>query len=79
MLLPEKTFYQITVSDNGIGIKKEFHNKIFEMFYRVSENSIGSGLGLYLVKETVKKLDGEVKLHSDLGKGTTFVIHLPNI
>ena len=69
----------IKVSDNGIGIKKEFHNKIFEMFYRVSENSIGSGLGLYLVKETVKKLDGEVTLHSDLGKGTTFVIHLPNI
>jgi signal transduction histidine kinase len=68
----------IIVKDNGIGINKEQHEKIFEMFYRVSENSVGSGLGLYLVKETVAKLNGKIKVHSELGRGTEFQILIPN-
>jgi signal transduction histidine kinase len=68
----------IVVRDNGIGIQKEQHQKIFDMFYRVSENSVGSGLGLYLVKETVAKLNGRIKIDSELGLGTEFRILIPN-
>jgi signal transduction histidine kinase len=49
------------------------------MFYRVSTNSIGSGLGLYIVKETVDKLQGAIELRSEPGKGSEFSIHLPNL
>jgi PAS domain S-box-containing protein len=68
----------IVVEDNGIGIDKALHDKIFEMFYRVSNNSIGSGLGLYLVKECLKKLNGTIEVESEKGKGTLFRINIPN-
>lgn len=68
----------ILVKDNGIGIGKEFHPKIFDMFYRVSELSEGSGLGLYIVKEMIHKLEGEIGFDSELGAGTTFNIRIPN-
>jgi PAS domain S-box-containing protein len=68
----------IKVQDNGIGISKEFHDKIFDMFYRISSESNGSGLGLYIVKETVDKLRGCIELQSEPGKGSTFSIHIPN-
>lgn len=69
---------QITVSDNGIGIGSEDLNKVFEMFYRASEQSVGSGLGLYIVKNAVEKLGGKVSLESELGMGTKFQLVLPN-
>lgn len=69
----------ITVRDNGIGIAEEYHQKIFDMFFRVSEKSNGSGLGLYLVKETVDKLNGRIGLRSEPGEGTTFDIFLPSL
>jgi signal transduction histidine kinase len=69
----------ILVRDNGIGIDKENQKKVFNMFYRVSSKSVGSGLGLYIVKETVEKLSGEIKLKSEVGKGTEFSIRLPNL
>ncbi|MDB5191086.1 MAG: arcB 3 [Segetibacter sp.] len=68
----------IAIQDNGIGIKKELQCKVFDMFYRVSQNSEGSGLGLYIVKQTIEKLDGQVAIDSVLGRGTTFQINLPN-
>lgn len=67
----------ICVEDNGIGIAPEHHAKIFDMFYRASEKSHGSGLGLYIVKETIEKLRGKVEVNSIPGKGTTFSIQLP--
>jgi signal transduction histidine kinase len=67
----------IVIKDNGIGISQEFHPKIFDMFYRVSETSEGSGLGLYIVKETIQKLNGQIFFDSELGAGTTFNIHIP--
>jgi len=70
---------EIMVKDNGIGISKDLHDKIFEMFYRVTENSVGSGLGLYLVKETVEKLNGEIKVDSHPGVGTEFSLQIPNL
>jgi signal transduction histidine kinase len=68
----------ITVKDNGIGISAEQHNKIFEMFYRVSEASVGSGIGLYIVKEAVDSLNGKINLLSEPGKGSEFRITIPN-
>ncbi|HMG15972.1 MAG TPA: ATP-binding protein [Saprospiraceae bacterium] len=68
----------IIVQDNGIGIRSELHNKIFDMFYRVSEDSIGSGLGLYIVKEAVAKLNGHIALESAVGEGSKFTIKIPN-
>ncbi|PSL25844.1 PAS domain-containing sensor histidine kinase [Chitinophaga ginsengisoli] len=69
----------IAVRDNGIGIPAEYHEKIFDMFYRISEKSTGSGLGLYLVKETIDKLKGRISLQSVPGEGTTFNIFLPSL
>ena len=68
----------ITFKDNGIGIEPHSLEKIFNMFYRASEQSDGSGLGLYIVKNATDKLRGEVQVASTLGEGTTFIIHLPN-
>ncbi len=69
---------RIFVSDNGQGIAKAHVDKVFEMFYRGSETKSGSGLGLYIVKETVDKLSGRVSLTSELGKGTTITLTIPN-
>jgi signal transduction histidine kinase len=69
----------ISVEDNGIGIEEKYHEKIYEMFYRASEASKGSGLGLYIVKETVTKLNGTISLTSQPDIGTTFIITLPNL
>lgn len=70
---------RITISDNGQGIAPEHHSRLFRMFYRASESSFGSGIGLYIVKETVSKLSGTISFHSDEGAGTTFNVYLPNM
>jgi PAS domain S-box-containing protein len=70
---------EIIITDNGLGIDKENAPKVFDMFYRVSKKSVGSGLGLYIVKETVEKLKGSISLESELGVGTAFRILLPNL
>ncbi len=70
---------RIRVSDNGIGIEEKHQNKIFNMFYRASENSKGAGLGLYIVKEAVAKLGGTIKVQSEFGQFTAFDIVIPNL
>lgn len=70
---------EISVTDNGIGIPKEYLHKIFEMFYRATDRSEGAGLGLYIVRETVDKLQGSIAVQSEVGQGTTFRITLPNL
>lgn len=65
--------------DNGQGIAPEHQKDIFKMFYRASESSKGSGLGLYIVRETIEKLGGEISVSSVLGKGTEFTIELPSL
>jgi signal transduction histidine kinase len=67
----------LTVRDNGIGIKEYHLDKIFDMFYRTSDHSTGSGLGLYIVRETIKKLGGTISVESAVNQGTTFTIELP--
>ena len=69
----------IRISDNGMGIGQEHLERIFEMFYRATDERQGSGLGLYIVKETIEKLSGEVQVTSELGVGTTFTFKIPNM
>ena len=70
---------QISVEDNGIGIRPEYLSKIYQMFYRADENAKGSGLGLYIVKNTIEKLGGKINAESQHRLGTTFSISLPNL
>jgi PAS domain S-box-containing protein len=69
----------IEVTDNGIGISETFLPKIFEMFFRATQEFTGSGLGLYIVKETVEKLQGKVVVKSKMRQGSTFKVTLPNL
>ena len=68
---------QIDVEDNGQGIRTENLDRIFDMFYRASSSSDGTGLGLYIVKEALAKLRGTIFVKSFFGKGSTFTILLP--
>ncbi len=70
---------EIIVKDNGIGISKDKQEKVFDMFYRVSKSSVGSGLGLYLVREAASKLDGHITLESAPGVGSSFIVSIPNL
>ena len=74
-------FVRISISDTGIGIPQEDLNKIFEKFHR-SQNAIqtepnGSGLGLYIAKNIIKRLGGDIGVESTLRRGTTFWFTLP--
>jgi PAS domain S-box-containing protein len=64
--------------DNGIGIELQYVDKIFELFFRATEQSQGTGLGLFIVKDTIVKLKGKIDVKSSPGKGTTFTVSLPN-
>lgn len=68
-----------TISDNGIGIAPENHLKIFQLFFRATERSIGTGVGLYVVKEAIEKMVGNIYVTSALGEGSTFRVILPNL
>ncbi|KAA2219311.1 PAS domain S-box protein [Maribacter flavus] len=68
----------IEIKDNGIGIKKKSQEKIYDMFYRDSSDEMGSGIGLFIVKEIINKLDGTIELDSKPKIGTTFTLTLPN-
>ena len=67
------------VQDTGIGLSKEQLGKLFERFYRAdpSHNIPGTGLGLSIAKEIAKKHNGDIEVDSELGKGSTFTVHLP--
>ena len=67
----------IEVSDNGQGILLEHQPKIFEMFFRATKNASGTGLGLYILKRSVDRLNGTVALRSEIGQGSTFTVKLP--
>lgn len=68
----------IDIEDNGEGILPEIQSKIFNMFFRGNHNSKGSGLGLYIAREAAEKLNGNISVQSEYGKGTTFRLELEN-
>jgi signal transduction histidine kinase len=74
----EGRYVVIELEDNGQGVGREYQDLIFDMYFRASERSKGNGLGLYIVKKAVEKLDGSISIKSEVGKGSTFTIMLPN-
>jgi light-regulated signal transduction histidine kinase (bacteriophytochrome) len=72
--------WEVAVSDNGIGIDPKDHDKIFGMFRRLhgDERFEGTGLGLALVKRIVENANGTIRVESQLGEGSTFLITLPD-
>lgn len=69
--------WSLNISDNGQGVPDDHHDKIFEMFHRATVTSDGSGLGLFIVKEAVERLGGQILLTSTFGVGSEFEMHFP--
>jgi signal transduction histidine kinase len=69
----------VSIEDNGKGIAKEHLKNVFRMFYRATDDGAGSGLGLYIVKETIDKLNGSILIDSEEGKGTTVRLLIPEV
>lgn len=67
----------ISIADNGRGMKDQVVKNIFKMFYRGNADSKGSGLGLYIAKENIQKMEGDIKVASKAGVGTSFTILIP--
>lgn len=74
-----KQLAKVTIEDNGRGIEKKHLPKVWSMFYRATDDNAGSGLGLYIVKETVSKLSGNVDINSKVGKGTKVTFQIPQL
>lgn len=76
-----KTMIEFSVRDTGVGIPEDKIDKIFERFYRVTPSYEGKytgfGIGLFIVKKFVSLLKGNIKVKSELGRGTTFTVTLP--
>lgn len=75
--LDDNGFCRIGVEDNGVGIEHKHQEKVFDMFYRATQQSKGSGLGLYITKEMVEKLGGKITMTSTPGEGTHLSVFLP--
>lgn len=75
----EFDWLKIEVEDNGQGIPKDHQHKIFEMFYRATQNANGTGLGLYIMKRSVDRLKGTIDIKSEVGVGSTFTVMIPSI
>jgi signal transduction histidine kinase len=72
-------FALVEIQDNGKGIAREHLKKVCTMFYRATDDGAGSGLGLYIVKETVDKLNGTLNIDSEEGKGTVVKFQIPEV
>lgn len=74
---PDEDHFQIVVADNGIGIKEEDQQRIFEPFFQAEGNKPGTGIGLNIVKNIVDLHHGTISVASAVGKGSTFTVVLP--
>jgi signal transduction histidine kinase len=74
-----ETAATVAIEDNGKGIEKDHLPNIYKMFYRATDDGAGSGLGLYIVKEAIEKLNGHINIESEVGKGTTVKLEIPAI
>lgn len=79
LITVKQGFAKIKVSDNGIGIEEDHRESVFNLFHRATQKNVGSGLGLYMVKESVEQIRGEIFLQSVVGQGTVVEITLPSL
>lgn len=70
------THWEFSVNDNGVGIPKEYHEKIFQIFQSIGSNERSTGIGLSIVKKIIDRYEGKVWLESQIGVGTTFYFSL---
>jgi signal transduction histidine kinase len=75
----EEENFKISIEDNGVGIQEEYISSVFEIFFRANQKSQGSGLGLYIAKEAVNKMNGTIQLISRQGAGSKFTIIIPQV
>lgn len=75
----EEGYMMTRIRDNGIGIEKENLDKVKEIFFREATDRLGSGLGLFIVNETIEKMGGNMRIDSEKGHYTEFVISLPSM
>lgn len=76
--IKEQPATTVFIKDNGIGIEKRLHERIFKMFQRNTDNEhSGTGIGLAIVRKAVEHMNGRVSLESEPGKGTCFHVELP--
>lgn len=66
------SFYEFSIKDNGIGIEKEYHDKIFQVFHSLNKREDSTGIGLSIVRKIIDLHEGDIWLESELNKGTTF-------
>jgi signal transduction histidine kinase len=69
----------ITLEDNGIGIEDRYKEEVFNLFARATQKNVGTGLGLYMVKEAVEQMGGKIHLESKVDEGTTVMVTLPSM
>ena len=69
---------EIEVADNGKGIPEKIRSRVFEMFYRGHPDSTGSGLGLFIVKNALEKMNGTISFESTTNQGTVFTVFIPD-
>jgi two-component system, sensor histidine kinase and response regulator len=72
-------FTELSVEDNGTGIEEKFQSDVFNLFTRATRKNVGSGLGLYMVKESVTQMGGDIKLVSQPQVGTKVTVILPTM
>ncbi len=77
VLKKEQDFLFIYFEDNGQGIEKQYLEKIFDMYFRANEHSKGNGLGLYVVRKALEKLNGSIEVSSQYGEKTEFIVKIP--
>ncbi len=77
-IIVSKGLATIEVRDNGCGIEEKYKNQIFDLFFRAHFEKAGSGFGLFNVKSSLLKLNGKIEMNSEVNKGTTFTVTIPN-
>lgn len=78
-VLVENGVAEIIIEDNGIGIEDKFQDGVFDLFQKATRKNVGSGLGLYMVRESVQQMGGEVILVSEYTIGTKVTVRLPSM
>lgn len=78
---PDKIYYHLTISDNGIGFDAEYNERIFEVFQRLNTESefSGTGIGLAIVKKIVENHKGIITACGEKGRGATFNVYFPEL